>query len=284
MDTYYINLESAEARRHSIEESFRQYGDKNGRLHRVEAVDAARVVADAVPGKISDTEKACFLSHRRAIDRSRRDGTHSLIVEDDVRFGPSTFKMFDKFGDTFDTFDIVFTDIDFCNLNYMFQFFLLRRELSRNGTFRLLDLGEIPFFGAAAYIVNARSKEKILGLIDGLSSVEFPYDIQLQNWVKSGCLKAGVAFPFLTTLSNCSGHSTIGQASGQASSRTWSTSSREIEMALSSYRKLIWMDFEQMQENPLGDLNKLDASCFDMQSLFFGQILSVLLSPKFSSQ
>ncbi|MDR0379231.1 MAG: hypothetical protein LBI62_04690 [Candidatus Accumulibacter sp.] len=273
MDTYYINLESAKARRHSIEESFRQYGDKNGRLHRVEAVDAARVVADAVPGKISDAEKACFLSHRRAIDRSRRDGTHSLIVEDDTQFGPSTFGMLDRLGDALDTFDIVFTDIDFCDLNYMFQFFLLRRELSRDGTFRLLDLGEIPFFGAAAYIVNARSKEKILGLIDGLSSVEFPYDIQLRNWVEAEHLKAGFTFPFLTTLSSHSDHSATRSADYQAK-----------EVALNAYRRLVWMDSGQTRESLMESLNRFDASHFDVPSLLFGQILSMALSANLVSE
>jgi GR25 family glycosyltransferase involved in LPS biosynthesis len=267
MDTYYINLESAKDRRHFVEESFRQYGDRNGRLHRVEAVDAARVVADAVPGKISDTEKACFLSHRRAIEHSRRDGAHSLIIEDDTQFGPSTFGMLDRLGNALDAFDLVFTDLDFCDVNYMFQFFLLHRELSRDGTFRLLGLKGTPFFGAAAYIVNARSKEKILGLIDGLSSFEFPYDIQLRNWVEAEQLKAGFTFPFLTTLSSHSDHSA-----------TRSADYRAEEIALNAYRRLVWMDFRQTRESLMESLNRFDASHFDVPSLLFGQILSMALS------
>ncbi|MDR0379230.1 MAG: glycosyltransferase family 25 protein [Candidatus Accumulibacter sp.] len=273
MNTYYINLESAEARRHFVEKNFRQYGDESGRLHRVEAVDAARVVADAVPGKISDAEKACFLSHRRAIDCSRRDGTHSLIVEDDVRFGPSTFKMLDRLGDALDAFDIVFTNVIWGNIDGMLRLFFLRRKLLRDGTIQVFDLKEGVFSGAMAYVVNARSKEKILDLIDGLSSYELPYDLQLRDWGRREMVKAGVVFPFLTTPSSHSDHSTIQPANFQVR-----------DAAFNAYCKLMWMDFEQAQENPLGKLNELDASYFDEQSLFFGQIISVLLSPNFVSK
>jgi hypothetical protein len=78
------------------------------------------------------------------------------------------------------------------------------------------------------------------------------------------------AFPFLTTLSSHSDHSVIQLANSQVT-----------DMVLNAYRRLMWMDFEQARENPVEPLNKLDVSYFDTQSLFFGQILSVMLSPKF---
>jgi hypothetical protein len=152
----------------------------------------------------------------------------------------------------------------------MLYFFSLRRELLGSGTFQVIDLKGLSLYGATAYIVNSRSKEKMLGLIDGLSSYELPYDIQLRNWVDTGYLKAGVTFPFLTTLSSHSDHSTIQSENSQMADRV-----------LNAYRRLIWMDFEQTQENPMESLSKLDASYFDTQSLFFSQILSVILSSNF---
>jgi hypothetical protein len=235
-------------------------------LNRVDAVDVAHVVSKAVPGKINDAGKACFLSHRRAIDFSRRDGGHSLIVEDDVQFGPSTFRLLDRIGEAFDSFDVVFTDIDLYDIRHMFQFFLLRRKLSRDGSFKLLDLEGIPFYGTTAYIVNSRSKEKLLGLIDDLPSYEFPYDVQLRNWIGAKRLRAGFCFPFLTTLSNHADRSGIQPGRSPAG------------LAGDAYRRLVWMDFEETRENPMGSLNELDASFFDGQALLFAQILSVILS------
>jgi GR25 family glycosyltransferase involved in LPS biosynthesis len=267
MDTYYINLASAEARRRLLEESFRQCGNHGGRLNRVDALDARYIAENAIPGKIRDTEKACFLSHRYAIDLSRRDEGFSLIVEDDAQFGPSTFRILRLIGEALDAFDIVFTDLVFGAVHDMFSFFLMRRNLMRDGVVKVLDLNEIPFFTTTAYVVNSRSKEKILALIDNLPSYELAYDVQLQKWVETGCLKAGFAFPFLTTVSSQGDYSTI-RARREG---------RPMDMAVNAYRRLVWRDCEQTEENPVEALSELDAGHFDVRTLHLAQILAVLL-------
>jgi GR25 family glycosyltransferase involved in LPS biosynthesis len=273
MDTYYINLESAKTRRQSIEENFGLYGNlegRGGKLNRVEAVDAGYIAAHAVPGKIRDAEKACILSHRRAIELSCHDGDHSLIVEDDARFGPNTFRSIDMLGSVLDDYDIVYTDLVVGNIHEMIQYFLLRRKLLDNHTFRLFDLKESYFFGATAYIVQARSKEKILRLIDGMPSYELPYDFLLRQWINEGHLKAAFTFPFLTTLSSHADQSGIQLEMEQISNTV-----------LNAYRRLVWQDFEQVRDDPFESLNKIDANFFDTQSLCFAQILSALLSPTY---
>jgi GR25 family glycosyltransferase involved in LPS biosynthesis len=239
-------------------------------LNRVQAVDAGQVVSHAVPGGIRDPEKACILSHRRAIDLSRSDSDRSLIVEDDVCFGPSTFHLLGKLGSALDSFDVVFTDIGVGTPHDMIRLFLLRRERVSRGDFQLLDLNGIFFCCTTAYIVNARSKEKILALIDDLPSYELPYDLQLRHWVHTGHLKAGFAFPFLTTLSCHADHSKIQLADSQM-----------VSVSMNAYRKLMWLDFDQTRDDPLEFLNRIDASYFDVQSLYFAQILAVMFSPKF---
>jgi GR25 family glycosyltransferase involved in LPS biosynthesis len=239
-------------------------------LHRVQAIDAEYVVSHAIPGKIRDSEKACILSHRCAIDLARGDGGHSLIVEDDVRFGPSTFRLLGKLGSLLDNFDVVFTDLVLGSIHDMIRFFFLRRELVSRADFQLLDLNGILFSGATAYVVNARSKEKILALIDTLPSCELPYDLQLRYWINAGHLKAGFTFPFLTTLSSHADRSGIQLANFQTE-----------EAAQNAYRRLMWLDFEQTRDNPLEFLDRVDASYFDAQSLCFAQILSVMLSPNY---
>jgi GR25 family glycosyltransferase involved in LPS biosynthesis len=233
----------------------------------VEAIDIGDVAAHAVPGKIREAEKACILSHRRAIELSCRDGGHSLIVEDDARFGPNTFQSIDRLGGAFDDYDIVYTDLDLSNIHELIRFFFLRRELLKSHAFQLFDLKGI-FFGTTAYVVNARSKEKILHLIDGLPSFDLSYDIQLQQWINEERLKAAFIFPFLTTLSDYADQSGIQPEGSQIPSA-----------ALNAYRRLMWQDFERTRDNPLEFLNKIDASFFDAQSLCLAQILAVFLSP-----
>ncbi|MEI7611299.1 MAG: glycosyltransferase family 25 protein [Betaproteobacteria bacterium] len=270
MDAYYINLDSDEGRRQFIEKGFSDYNNQTGTLKRVPAIDINHVVSAAIPGKIRSGEKACILSHQRAIELSINDNNHSLIIEDDVQFGPNTFSLLSKLGTLLDDFDIVFTDLGLGDIHDMIRFFVRRRKMLSQGLFKLLDLKGIFFFGSTAYVINARSKEKLIGLIDGLPSLDLPYDIQLRQWIENGDIKAGLAFPFLTTVSSHADYSGIQLTDLQLT-----------DAVCNAYRRIMWADFGHVPENPVELLSKLNASYFDTQSLYFAQILSVMLSPNF---
>jgi GR25 family glycosyltransferase involved in LPS biosynthesis len=248
-------------------------GGGGGGVNRLDAGATRHVAANAIPGKIRDAEKACILSHRRAIDGSRQDNAHSLIVEDDAQFGPGTFQAIGTLGEAFSAFDLVFTDLVFGNPRDMVYYFMLRKELLNSGTLKLIDLKEIFFASSTAYLINSGSKEKMLGLIDALPAYELPYDLQLRNWVRTGSLKAGFVFSFLTTVSGQADLSAIQMGE-----------KRMKELASNAYRRLMWVNFEQTPENPLASLSTLDATHFDVPSLYFGQIMAAWLSPKSARQ
>jgi GR25 family glycosyltransferase involved in LPS biosynthesis len=210
MDSYYINLDKAIERRLSVEESFSKYSGLNYLLNRVPAVDANFVLSKAFEGKIAPTEKACLLSHKKAIERSLEKNSNALILEDDVQFGPNSFnflKILNTLPD--DSTDIVFTDIDVCNPYTMMDLFVLRKKLMDEGTFQLIDLKDFLFFGTTGYLVLNRAKRKIIDLIESLRSYDAPYDIQLKQWINDGKLNAKFVFPFATTVSKLADSSGI---------------------------------------------------------------------------
>lgn len=270
MDVYYINLDAAADRRRSIELGFAEYRGTAGCLTRVPAVDVERVRADAVPGKIRDGEKGCLLSHRQAIELACADGRNALVVEDDAQFGPNTFMLLDKLEQMLNDYDIVFTDIGVGTVSDMVQLYLRRRELLAQGAFELRDLKGLFFFGTTAYVVNARSRDRLLALIDGLPALDLPYDLQLRHWIDSGALKAGLAFPFLTTVS------------GHADESDIQLSDLQITDAVcNAFRRLVWADFGRVPGNPIALLDRLGDDYFDVQTLYLARIMSVMLSPNF---
>src|SRR5512137_1677464 len=90
---YYINLEREKERRVNIEKNLEQWSTPDFAVRRIAAIDGRESAGIQVPGKIRDTEKACFLSHKKALEASLGDDQDALILEDDAVFGPSTSKL-----------------------------------------------------------------------------------------------------------------------------------------------------------------------------------------------
>ena len=84
MNIYYINLDSAHARRANIEQNLGAFAGRDFEIKRVQAYDTCFVEKNGIHGTIRPAEKACFLSHIKAIKMSCEDPGPSLIVEDDV--------------------------------------------------------------------------------------------------------------------------------------------------------------------------------------------------------
>src|SRR5208282_5842379 len=95
MECLYINLDTATDRRTSIENSFDKYRRGNWTLRRVIGVDAASIETAQISGILSSAQKACVLSHRKAVGESLGNDDHVMISEDDTIFGESTFKHID---------------------------------------------------------------------------------------------------------------------------------------------------------------------------------------------
>src|SRR5689334_13813076 len=90
MRCFYINLDAATQRRRSLETNFAQTGKSDWSLTRIAAIDAAYVEANAIVGTAKPPEKACFLSHRKALLESMNDDEPVFMLEDDAMFGSDT--------------------------------------------------------------------------------------------------------------------------------------------------------------------------------------------------
>ena len=90
MRCFYINLDAATQRRRSLEENFAQTRKEDWSLTRIDAIDAAYVEANAIGGSSTAPEKACFLSHGKALRESMNDDEAAFILEDDAILGRDT--------------------------------------------------------------------------------------------------------------------------------------------------------------------------------------------------
>ncbi len=201
VECFYINLDRAAERRRAIEANFMITRMPGWKLTRFPAIDAEGIAA-LVPGSISASEKACFLSHRSLITEQRNAAKPYLIAEDDVAFGRASCSVIDALVPQLPPdFDICFTDLIVGSVRSMDGLYRLRLKMKAEGRVGLVDLNDMDFAGAIAYVVNPKS-ERLLTLLHRHARLDTAYDLVLASAVMNGELNAKVMFPFPTTGSN----------------------------------------------------------------------------------
>src|SRR6185436_6057022 len=102
-------LESETRRRESLELNFAERKSSSWNLTRLAAVDREDVRREAIPGRLTDGEKGCFLSHKKALRFARNFPSHALIVEDDAFFGRNSCKIIQAAAPTLpeDSWDLI---------------------------------------------------------------------------------------------------------------------------------------------------------------------------------
>lgn len=264
MDCIYINLPAQEQRRLDLVRNFESCANDGWRLVRLEATDAASVTA---AGTLSPREKACVLSHRRAIDLSRQSAGPALIVEDDALFSPTSFKDIEAgvAGLQGVAWDILYPEVGVAYLPAMVQLYLQWREISAAGRRQLLDLKGTPFFSATAYVVNPGSRDKLGRLVDQAVPSHIPYDLLLNKLVQDGQLRGFVTIPFLTSISHHADASQIQPAHARSASA-----------ALNGFRKLLWAG--RSLDEVAAALAKAPPVHEDGEAAAFVQICRIVLS------
>ena len=211
MRCFYINLDGATQRRRSIEANFAQTGKADWSLTRIAAIDAAYIEANAIGGGPTAPEKACFLSHRKALRESMNDDEAVFILEDDAMFGSDTCNIVEQlpaFAKDLE-WDIVFTDAVVPRIGDMSALVTMRHELADKMEIRLIGLKGYSFAGSTAYIVKGTSKKRLLDLIESQTEITEPYDLFLRKKIWHGEISGLLCFPFITTISEFSQVSTI---------------------------------------------------------------------------
>jgi hypothetical protein len=152
----------------------------------------------------------------------------------------------------------------------MIDLLLLRRRASSEAVFRLINLNRLPFAGSTAYIVNRKSKDKLLGLFPRGGPLEIPYDVYLQQLIHNNKLRGFVTFPFATALSP--------QAENSQIQQTYSVQ----EGAMNAFRRLMWL--ERDIDAAVETIDRVRAGTEDAETAAFLKILAVFLSPGFAAK
>jgi GR25 family glycosyltransferase involved in LPS biosynthesis len=185
---------------------------------------------------LKDAEKACFLSHQKAIGDALGDEEHVFVLEDDACFGKRTCEILERLIEEADAnfaWDILYTDICVPRVAGMAELLLLRQKMIREGKTTLLNLDQLRFGGATAYVVNRKSKAKLHDDLAAERALNIPYDLFLRDHIHASTLKGFVAFPFITSLAPTADASTIRTAD-----------EKPIDLIWNLYRRMTWEEGE----------------------------------------
>ncbi|MFZ5684663.1 MAG: hypothetical protein ACOY9C_08485 [Pseudomonadota bacterium] len=262
MRCVYINLAGARDRRAWMESHLARVAPPGVSLARFEAVEAA--AAAALPGAIRPAEKACFRSHREAIATCHDGESPLLVLEDDVVLSARAFTA-DRLPPGED-WDLLFTDATLADPGLWIGLAKGRPALIAQDRVRIIDLAHARFASAAAYVVNGRSKARVLEALDAFERLDLPYDIALRQLVHAGRLRACLTFPFLTSVAALSGASQI-QPGGNAA-----------DLISDAFRRLMFVDRDLAASR--AEAEAIAAGC-DEESRLVGMILGGVVSGQF---
>lgn len=238
MRCFYINLDAATQRRHSLEANFAATRKAEWSLTRIDAIDARYIEANAVGGSSTPAEKGCFLSHKKALRESLSDDKPAFILEDDAMFGSDTCNIVEQLP-TFAKdlpWDIVLTDAFVPQIGDMASLVSMRHQLVDKMEIRLINLKGMFFGGSTAYVVKGTSKKRLLDLIESQVEIDEPYDLFLRKKINHGELSGLLCFPFITSTSEFSLVSSIqgGNDDGPSASKA--------DLVWGLFRKLAWIE------------------------------------------
>lgn len=199
LQTYFINLAGQVSRREILQHNFSQFAPPGYLLTRVEAVDSQEVIANQVPGGIKEVEKACYLSHCKALELACLTESHAYILEDDAHFGPSSFDLMNRaiqhLQEKGYRWDILYTQVMPVSPQQMVEVLRLRHECLRIGGFCVPSTQRMLLAGACSYVVNASTKHRLLALLKAQTPLETPVDAYYWGLARHGQIQAKTIFP-----------------------------------------------------------------------------------------
>lgn len=263
MKCHYINLDDAIGPRKNLEASYGAIRPAGWELVRIPAFGPA--AAAGLPGTITAAEKACWLSHRAAIEASLDSGEPVLVVEDDVRFASRGFYILAALAEADTEWDILYTDVILTEPSTMVAFARDWPLLGRAGNFRLHDLAAINYVGAAGYVIRDASKRKVLAALDSLPPFDRAYDVALAALIRDGVLVGRSVFPFLTAPSADADVSAIQPTRLQLRERM-----------INAFRRLMFADRDLVASRD--DIAALEALHGDEAAILVGGVFATMVA------
>jgi GR25 family glycosyltransferase involved in LPS biosynthesis len=192
----YVNLPQATERRVSLEASFAASSPGDWTLRRFEALGPADVAH--IPGGVRPAEKACFASHRAALESTLDDEDPVMIVEDDVMFAPGACGTLEALLAVPAAYDIIYGDVAAYDLPFLIELARWRDPAVTRREAQVLALAGRSFAGSSAYIVRGSAKRRLHAALAAPAALDQPLDIFLRDLANNGAFRMGVAFPFFT--------------------------------------------------------------------------------------
>jgi GR25 family glycosyltransferase involved in LPS biosynthesis len=240
MDAVYINLAHSTRRNATFLDNYRACNiSDRWRLHRFEAISADSPQVRNLAGRITDGNKGNYLSHMACIERSLASDDHLFIFEDDARLGAMTEYWVERTIATLDPeeWDILMTDMCVTHSSAMPTFLGHKRQYRTKGILQLLHLQgwDGAFAGASAYVVNRRSKQKLLATLT-MDELVQPFDMMLRFVAISGRLSVVLTAPFVTTVDKVA----------DASDTAFGLERRDLAQRIlwNQFRRLVWIEGE----------------------------------------
>lgn len=210
---FYINLDGSPDRRAAMEAQIERAG-LTGLYERFPAVTGAQRPAAC---RLRPGQYGCFRSHHDLLAGIVPDGRFIHVVEDDSvlarGFGPALQSV--VAAGMMKPFDLVFTETmigaDLALIRMLKTLFDRSVGDGRPLSLSLLDLETTDFAGTTSYLVNPRSLGRVAGALKrGLAAGPVrPVDLHLRDEVHAGRLRAGLLFPYLSSV-NMKLPSTVG--------------------------------------------------------------------------
>jgi GR25 family glycosyltransferase involved in LPS biosynthesis len=206
---FYINLDRCPDRRADMESELARVGLSQN-YRRFAAADGNTL--NLPNPHLNNGEIGCFLSHYLVLKENLGAARHLHIIEDDTIFDASTERTIHRVIESGEigAYDILFTDmaLPLANDAYKSCKAVYDSIVTRDSkgalekvAFQILDL-DIFAPAASSYIINPRALEKIVRLYhDELTQgASMPVDVFLRDKARSGAIKAGCLFPFVTSV------------------------------------------------------------------------------------
>jgi GR25 family glycosyltransferase involved in LPS biosynthesis len=272
MQTVYINLARQVTRRNNLELNFLNTKQKGWDLARFPAVDTSYVRNSVVPGRLRDTEKACFLSHLYAVRQHLHTSRHLHVIEDDICFGKHTCSAVHGIISSLERdnhpWDIIFTEVCVPNGPDMLNLVKQRQQLARDKKITLLNLKTFLFAGATSYIINGGSKSKLFQLLSEHVPLDIPVDLYIRELVYEGRISAFVTFPFTTSFSEDALTSDIRESRQVMTDLVWIM-----------FRKMIWLERDLKQGD--GIMQRIRAAMEGKESEVLGTLIAATMDEGF---
>jgi len=209
----FINLDRSPERRAEMERQIEEVGLPYP-VQRLSAVDGRQ--RPACPAGLTRGEYGCWLSHLKVLELSVGLEAHLHVMEDDALIGsalpslPAVVQSLDS--SAAGEWDILYLDATLVEAPDMCAVFGWAKTARAAGAVRLRRVpNQFTVYGMHSYVVNATRKAFVLEFLTRHAAAGKPIDNVTAYGIQSGQLRAFMTTPFITTGSDLSLKSTVGE-------------------------------------------------------------------------